>query len=616
MFRSLQPNLQIRRFWLGITVAIAAAYAIAAILPGFQGPDHGALIVPEDGRQHLFWMAQWDNPELFAGDLLADYFKSVAPWGFRGVFVGGHVLGIDPLVLAKVLPLPLTMITAVYGFRVMGAIVPVPWVGALGTVLLLQNLWLRDDLASGSARAFLNPILLAVLDALLRRSPGALALTIILLGGFYPSYVLVVAVLVILRWLGSVWARRRAAIAPPVAPPSLPENATIAADTSAGAPTPARTFWSKFHWRSDLGLMLVGLGAAVITLLPFALATSAYDPTISRPLATTLPEFLPNGRSRFFYADFGRFWLSGGRSGIQVPLEPPWLAAGFLLPLLYWWRDRQRRDRQRRDPRQRDPRQRDRFPFLNQVNGAALTLLPQVAIAGFTLFFAAHALLFRLHLPSRYTQHTLRITLAFSAAIALATLCQALVNRRRSWRSGAIAISLVALLAYPLTWSRFPRVNYTVGAAPDLYTWLRSQPTTTLVASLSAEADNLPTFAHRPILIGQEYAIPYQWGYYRLFRTRVLAAIAAQYSTEPGLLRTVIQRYGIGLWLLDPGAFTADYLRQNAWLRQYDPAYSAALATLDQGQVPALAHVQERCQVWQSERAIVLDTACILENLP
>lgn len=574
MFRALQPYLQSHRFWLGITVAIAAAYAIAAIIPGFQGPDHGAFIVPEDGRQHLFWMAQWDNPELFAGDLIADYFKSVAPWGFRGVFLLGHVLGVDPLVLAKLLPLPLAMITAVYGCRVMGVIVPVPWVGALGTVLLLQNLWLRDDLASGSARAFLNPLLLAVLDALLRRSPGALALTIILLGGFYPSYVLVVAALVILRWGWSWWGDRRRS----------------ADHGFRGAKGPHET-----------RLLLVGLGAAVLTLLPFALATSAYDPTISRDLAQTLPEFLPNGRSRFFYEDFGRFWLSGGRSGIQVPLEPPWLAAGFLLPLLYRWRDH---------------RWRDRFPLLNQVNGTALTLLPQVAIAGFALFFAAHALLFRLHLPSRYTQHTLRIALAFGAAIALAALLQALVTRRRTWRRGVIVLGVVALLAYPLTWSRFPRVNYTVGAAPDLYAWLRSQPTTTLIASLSAEADNLPTFAHRPILIGQEYAIPYQWGYYRLFRTRVLGAIAAQYSPDPGLLRTVIQRYGIGLWLLDPGAFTPDYLRQNAWLRQYDPAYSTALASLDAGQLPALAQVQDTCQVWRSDRAIVLDAPCILNNLP
>jgi len=34
---------------------------------------------------------------------------------------------------------------------------------------------------------------------------------------------------------------------------------------------------------------------------------------------------------------------------------------------------------------------------------SGITLLPQIALASLVIFFAAHALLFKLHVPSRYT---------------------------------------------------------------------------------------------------------------------------------------------------------------------------------------------------------------------
>jgi len=42
------------------------------------------------------------------------------------------------------------------------------------------------------------------------------------------------------------------------------------------------------------------------------------------------------------------------------------------------------------------------------------------------MFFAAHALLFKLHLPNRYSEHSLRIVLAIAAAITLIVICNAL----------------------------------------------------------------------------------------------------------------------------------------------------------------------------------------------
>ncbi|MFP3344846.1 hypothetical protein R0J87_20425, partial [Halomonas sp. SIMBA_159] len=91
-------------------------------------------------------------------------------------------------------------------------------------------------------------------------------------------------------------------------------------------------------------------------------------------------------------------------------------------------------------------------------------------------------------------------------------------------------------------------------------------PVDSLVASLAAEANFLPTFAQRSILVGSEYAIPYHWGYYQQFRQRTLDLISAQYTTNPDLLANFINDYQITFWLFDQSAFNVEYLAKNDWL--------------------------------------------------
>jgi hypothetical protein len=47
------------------------------------------------------------------------------------------------------------------------------------------------------------------------------------------------------------------------------------------------------------------------------------------------------------------------------------------------------------------------------------------------------------------------------------------------------------------------------GRQPDLYRYFASQPKDIMIASLSDEANNLPTFARRPVLTSSECAVPF-----------------------------------------------------------------------------------------------------------
>lgn len=536
--------------WLSLSLTIAAMYSGVYLHQAFSAP----YVVQDDARQSLVWMWRLIDPDLFRGhptptgstSLIVDYFQSVAPFGYASLYRGFAVLGIDPLLLSKLLPPILALGTTIGCFTLSMQMVPLPLMAFVATLLFNQNLWMRDDLPSASPRAFLNLFFLAFLVALLRGSLLGCAVTIALLGLFYPQYVFIAAGMLLVRLLQSP--------------------------------------------RQTVSLCLVGLAVAVLVMLPFALSASEFGPTITAAAARSLPEFSPTGRARFFFDDFGRYWLSGGRSGLQVPFDPPLIGLGVLLPVLY-----------------RFP---DRFPLLQRVKH--LSMLVHLTLVSLVMFGLAHAMLFKLHLPSRYTQHSLRIVMALAAAIVLTALIDALHHQGQRWF--AIVIVALLLVGYPFTLTNFPRTSYVIGKMPALYEFIAQQPKTAVIASLAEEANNLPVFARRSVLVGSEYAIPYHLGYYRRFRQRVLDLITAEYSPNLQRMQTTIANYGITLWIVDRANFTPEALAQNSWLRQYQPAYGEALRQLQQNQVPAIVRHIPRCSVMETGSLVVLNAACLVDS--
>jgi len=545
-------------FWLSLSLTFAFIYSLLGLREAFSGE----YVVQDDARQHVFWMQRFLDPQLFPNDLITNYFQSVAPAGYTAIYQVMAGLGINPWLLNKLLPPVLGLITTGYCFGVCLELLPLPAAGFVATLLLNQSLWMKDDLVSATPRAFVYPLFLAFLYYLLRRSLLLMAVAIALLGLFYPPGVFIAATILILRVLH--WERGL---------PRLSQN------------------------RNSYLFCAVGLGVAVLVMLPFALETSAFGPTITAAQARRLPEFLPGGRSAFFSDDPWRFWLSGDRSGFLPSIQPPILAVGFLLPILF--------------------RYPFYFPLTQQITSIAI--LPQMVVASLIMFFAAHALLFKLHLPGRYSGYSLRIVLALAAGITLLVLWDALWQAygQRVLALAAVALLGAALLLYPSLEQNFPNTKYKVGNVPSLYKFFQEQPKESLIASLSEEATNLPTFSQRSILVGREYVIPYHLGYYNQFRQRTLELIHAQYSPDFAVVQNLIHKYGVDFWLLDDAAFTPEYIANNNWLRQYQPVTAEAIAQLQQRRIPALSKVMDRCAVFNQYSLTVLEAKCILaEKVP
>lgn len=559
------PQRQVM-FWLGLSLAFSLVYGVLVLRQGFASE----FIVQDDARQHVFWMQRFLDPALFPNDLIADYFQSVAPAGYTGLYRLAAWIGIHPLLLSKLLPPILGVMSTLACFGIVLSMFPIPIAAFISSLLLNQVLWMQDDLASATPRAFIYPLFLGFCYFLLSRSLLPAVLMILLQGLFYPQSVFLSAGLLLLQVLD--WQEGR---------PRLTQS--------------AQDYW----------FVGIGLAAAVAVMLPYALHLSEFAPVVTLTEAKQMPEFQQGGRSDFFTDNPWEFWIGGLRSGLLPHIErlPDLLIGAFLLPIAL--------------------RFRNQFPLARQVQ-PAIALIPQIFVVSVAWFFVAHAVLFRLHLPSRYTQHSFRILLCWAAGIGIVIGLDAL----KQWASRAkpdqiyfrngLAIAATgaiatALIFYPSYTANFPKTNYQVGTQPALYRFFAQQPQDTVIASLSREANNLPSFSQRSVLVAQEYAIPYHMGYYRPFEQRTIDLIQAQYNPKLAKVKQFIQKYGIDFWLLDRQAFTTAYLDQS-WFKQYPAPVKVAKRVLKRNQEPALTQIDQTCAVFQNQDFVVLKAACLLNQ--
>ncbi len=565
-------------FWFVLSLTFSALFSGLVMKEAFSGE----YIIQDDARQFVSWLQQLQDPALFQQDLIADYFKSVTPIGYRTLYQGMSIIGIQPILLSKLLPMGLALITTGYCFGVCLTIIRVPFAGFLATLLLNQNLWTIDHFASATPRAFVYPLFLGFLYYLLNRSLLPCLGVIALQGLFYPPFVLISSGVLILDSLQ--WQNGH--------------------------------FQISKDWR-DYRFCIFGLGIAFLVLLPYAVGSSEFGPTISAAEAKTMPEFLPGGRNTFFVNDFRSFWICGGRSGL-IPNEwcklpyryfPGMFFAGLLLPVMVkfsaW------------------------FPLTKRITKAGI-ILPKIIVVSLGLYVASHLLLFKIHQPSRYAQHSLRMIMALTAGIALTVMVDGMLK----WATKStgkinfsvkplVALTTIVLLGsgvilYPTTLKQnnipFPRTNYIPGEAKEVYSFLRKQPKDSSIASISEEASSLPAFAQRSILASREYALPYHVGYYKEIRQRAEDMLRAQYSPDINEVRNFISKYQVDFWLLDRTAFSIDYLKKHGWIRQWKPLRNEVITKLEEGDIPAIKGLVSSCTVSETKDLILLEAACISQS--
>ncbi|MGJ3250237.1 MAG: hypothetical protein ACFE0J_03740 [Elainellaceae cyanobacterium] len=554
----------VRWGWLCLSLMAPLYYGLLAIQHAFSQ----RYVVQDDARIHIVWLQRFVDPQLFTHDVIADYYSAIQSVGFQWVYGLMAHIGITPLVFAKLLPLGLAIIATVYLFHVAHYLLPVPMSGVLVALIFNQNIWLKDDLVSATPRAFVYPLFAAFLYYLVRRSPLPCLMTIFLQGLFYPQLMLVEVGILTLRLI---------------------------------------------HWkglsakRSRQSTYAVWLGAIAIVgfmLLVFSSGVSnQVGDLVTAEQMKAMPEFQPEGRREYFGVHPIQFWFSGA-SGLRFPLFPPIIGIGVLLP---WF------------AKARSP--------LAQHLTRDIRILGQCVIASLGLFGAAHLLFPTLYLPSRYTFYSLRVVMAIATGIVLTILLDRLrrwvLTQRQQytrlplytsmkiWLMGLLAIAIVVVPAIP-AWV-IPCQGWVIGTTPSLYQFLAQQPNDTLIASLTAETNNIPAFAQRSVLVSEELALPYHPEFYTVMTQRIRDTLAVQYSPDLSTVQSLLNTYGIDYLIVDRDFQQPLYLSRQHWLLNSSirAEVRQVKARLEQGQLPAIAPLLGHCSVFAEKNLIALDAACI-----
>lgn len=553
-------------FWLSLSLGMALLYSLVAL----QEPLSSPYVIHDDVRSHVFWMHRFFDSSLFPKDLITDYFQSVAPAGYVALYRGMAAFGVDPLVFNKILPLPLVLVTVGYCFGLVMTVFPVPAAGFLASAFFTETIWSVNDVSSGTPRAFLYPLMMAFLYYLVKRSLILCLICILLQGLFYPQCLFISGGILVLRLLRWRQGKFRLSVD-----------------------------------RTDYVFCGAGLGLVFLMLLPYALKISDYGPVVTLPDARSLPTLQHTSRKDFFHPNLWNYWVCNERSAI-FPMEwclepfPPhgWLAIalGPMLGLA------------------------SRFPLSKHLSSQAAVLLQTVG-ASVGMFVLAHFLLFRLHLPNRYTKHSFRIVIIVAGAIALTIALDALfqwgirrLNRPLITAATGMMIWLGVLISYPWLIGGFINPDYITARPAGVFDFFAQQPKDIVVASLSEQGNNVPAISKRNVLISSETANPYHMGYYEQIWQRQMDVMLAHYSPALRDVKSVIETYGIDFFLLDPDVFTPAYVGDDEWRRETQPFATQAVERLEKGEASALERLVPSCTVLEVDGMRILEATCILEK--
>ena len=156
-----------------------------------------------------------------------------------------------------------------------------------------------------------------------------------------------------------------------------------------------------------------------------------------------------------------------------------------------------------------------------------------------------------------------------------------------------------------------------VGTTPAVYEAVNEFPKASLVASLDrAVNDNIPAFTQRSVLVCREFSLPFHVDFNGEMRQRATDLLTAQYSSEMTAVKSFVEKYGVGVWILSNDFLVPDYLSQYDWLVNslMNEDVMNVRIDLERGEKVAISGVIPFCSVERTGEYTVLDAECILRQ--
>jgi hypothetical protein len=388
-------------------------------------------------------------------------------------------------------------------------------------------------------------------------------------------------------------------------------------------------------------LALAGTVAAVV--VPTLLSGGAPE-VFTADEARRYPEFGPDGSLEFFVPSTIEY-LAQNRSGFDLRAPGSILALAALALLVF-------------------------RPANLKLLRREVLAMPVVALIGFA---AAHAVLFRLYLPHRYT-YPLVAFFAIVVAVSLRPTWTAMWSRPRprlrafllllaplvvlgvalylfplgpmealsepataaAIAAGAVVLAAAVALLLPrageraapavgavvtalaLTgamlgvtdeWARGTVCPYTAATG-----YLASLPKDAVIAGDPKDLTCVTGTARRPVVISTQLAPAYEVDYFVHGRERMFAMLRAYYGQSTDAIAALGERYGAThLWVRPPAVRQVMAAKSGRW-KEVDAPYGRFIHGLLRGGEPAVLHLPAACRRWRSAQSEIYDIRCIADR--
>jgi hypothetical protein len=547
------------RTWLYVLTGVTSlVYLYHALMePGTFA--YTPYTIQDDTRQFLAWMIRLDDAAAMPDDLIANYWQSVCPPIYRAMYGFFNLIGLEPTLFARLLPVALLFFSAWMSWRVTMLLAKRPVVAVVASSFLVGFLLHEDSIYSSTPRAFSTPLFLVFLDGLLRNRAWMMIPSMLVLGLLYPTTAIVGLTMLAFSRIG--WR-------------------------------PFRIDLSRRTW-------LLGAAAAsvALTILLFPGSTSIWSPIISVSDALAMPNLgTPEGRSNIVGLSGQIDLLCQGRMGLLPEIVPCWTShaavipnAVFMLPMLYFaWR-----------AVRRTTYQPDQEPG-EIVHAWAL-------VASIAWWIVAIALAFSLHLPSRYTQRILAIFEFIAIGQLVGMWIDARLRQHRKSRLTTVAGTGLALFLLTSYVTPTPGLSAPIDKAA--MSQIETFPPDTVIGGVSDQLDYLPALTGRSTLATIEHAIPYHTRYFGPLRERLVAGLEAVASDDPAVLGAYVERFHVDVIAVDDALLSTGRVPPK-WATVVPDAVRAAQQKLDRG--PSILQQRARACTLHTGDLTLLDAACLV----
>lgn len=481
---------------------LSGAVFVLAHLEAWSHP----YVINDDVRQQIFWMLKWLDPQLFKGDLLADYARHYVPWGVQGLYWLATWVT-DPISFSKFLPGLLFVFLGLCLYR-LGLGVGGRRLGWTTVSIYWLMPFFLDNLAGGLARAFAAPLLAFFWLCWQEEWPLWMGVALLLQALFIPYIFMVSALAAALAWLGG----RSGKLAAPPFPASFAH------------------------------VLLLAAGAALVALMKYQFDATGFGPLVSYAEMVNRPEFYAGGRYAILPVP-SIFWELISPWAWIAPFRDLGLPGGVAVCVVFGaaalWGLRR--------------------VFLRSL-APHLKPLGYLLLAGLLLYSLARIFLLKLFIPDRYLVYTLN--LAYCLLLALG-LHGALRVGRWPRTLGVLVLVTVAGLG---VWRLYNVGLKDYAAYQPVYAALAATPKDAIIAGHPNLMDNIPTFARRRALVTYKLAHPWSRGYWQMIKPRLEDLFAAYYAADPRKVIAFCRKYRVSFLVVDDRTFTPEFLAGGRFL--------------------------------------------------